>query len=156
MSDENKELARRLMEEGWNKGHADVVDQIMSPQCRIHDPVFPSLTAGAENYKQHIRSCKEGFPDLKFAIEDVIAEHNEVVIHWRGHGTHRGAFLGLAPTNKSATVSGTSITRMEKGRIVELWVDWNLLSLLEQLGLSASMHAPAGRDRKPEAAKARQ
>jgi steroid delta-isomerase-like uncharacterized protein len=138
MSDENKKIARKLMEEGWNKGRVDVVDELMSSQCRFHDPVFPSLTSGAENYKQHIQTCRNAFPDLKFTIEDEVAERNEVVLHWKIQGTHRGTFLGMPATNKGATVSGTTIHRIEKGKIVEQWADWNLLSLMEQLGLAAA------------------
>jgi steroid delta-isomerase-like uncharacterized protein len=138
VSDENKNIARRLMEEGWNMGQEQVVDQLMSPQCRFHDPVFPSLTSGAENYRQHIRTCKNAFPDLRFTIADEIAERNEVVLHWKGQGTHRGNFLGIPATNKSASVEGTSIHRIEEGKIVELWSDWNVLSLLEQLGVAAA------------------
>ena len=102
------------------------------------DPVFPSLTSDAENFKQHIRTRRSAFPDLKVTIEDMIAERNEVVVHWTTHGTHRGPFLGMSATEKSATVSGTEIHRIEKGKIVELWADWNLLSLMEQLGLAAA------------------
>jgi steroid delta-isomerase-like uncharacterized protein len=141
MSDENKNIARRLMEECWNKGKLDVVDQIMSPRCRFHDPVFPTLTEGAENYKQHMQTSKSGFPDLNFTIEDTIAERNEVVLHWRARGTHRGTFLGMPATNKVGDVSGTSILRMENGKIVECWSDWNLLTLMEQLGLAAQGQA---------------
>lgn len=150
MSDENKKVARKLMEEGWNKGREEVVDELMSPQCRFHDPVFPSLTTGAENYKQHMRTTRNAFPDLRFTIEDQIAERNEVVQHWKLHVTHRGNFLGLPPTNKSATISGTTIDRIEKGKIVERWADWNLLSLMEQLGMvsqaaqTLSAQQPAG------------
>ena len=137
MSDENKKIARKLMEECWNKGRVEMVDELMSTGCRFHDPVFPSLTSGAENFKQHIRTCRSAFPDLKVTIEDMIAERNEVVVHWTTHGTHRGPFLGMPATERSATVSGTEIYRIEKGKIVELWADWNLLSLMEQLGLAA-------------------
>lgn len=141
MSDENKNIARRLIEEGWNKGRLDVVDELMSPGCRFHDPVFPSLNSGPNSYKQHIQNCRSGFPDLKFKIEDTIAEHNEVVLHWSAKGTHRGTFLGMNATNKTGHVSGTSIMRFEKGKIVEHWSDWNLLSLMEQLGLAGSAQA---------------
>jgi steroid delta-isomerase-like uncharacterized protein len=141
VSDENKTIARKLMEEAWNKGRLEVVDELMSAGCRFHDPVFPSLTSGAGNYKQHIQMCRTAFPDLKFTIEDTIAEHNEVVLHWKAQGTHRGPFLGMPPTGKSATVSGTSINRIDKGKITELWGDWNLLSLMEQLGLAAPMQS---------------
>lgn len=141
MSDENKNIARKLMEEGWNKGRLNVVDELVSPRCRFHDPVFPSLKEGAENYKQHMQTCRNGFPDLNFSIEDTIAERNEVVLHWTARGTQRGTFLGMPATNKTGTVSGTTILRMENGKIVEHWSDWNLLTLMEQLGLSASARA---------------
>ncbi len=144
MSDENKKIARKLMDDGWSKGKVEVIDELMAPNCRFHDSGFPTLTSGAENYKQHIRSCREGFPDLKFTIDDEIAERNEVVLHWKGHGTHRGMFMGLPATNKSATVSGTTISRIEKGKIVEQWADWNVLSLMEQLGVAAAPHAQTG------------
>lgn len=144
MSDENKNIARKLMEEGWNKGRLNVVDELMSPGCRFHDPVFPSLTEGAENFKQHIETCRGGFPDLNFTIEDTIGERNEVVLHWSARGTHRGTFLGMPATNKRANVSGTSILRMENGKIVEHWSDWNLLTLMEQLGLAAQAQAQSG------------
>jgi steroid delta-isomerase-like uncharacterized protein len=136
------------MEEAWNKGREEAVDELMSSKCRFHDPVFPSISSGLDNYKAHIRNCRSGFPDLKFTIEDSIAERNEVVHHWKAHGTHRATFLGMPPTNKSATVSGTTIYRMERGKIAEVWVDWNLLSLLEQLGLTGAMmqsQQPVGR-----------
>lgn len=141
MSDENKKIARKLMDDGWSKGKVEVIDELMAPNCRFHDSVFPTLTSGAENYKQHIRACREGFPDLKFTIEDEIAERNEVVLHWKGHGTHRGTFLGMPATNKSATVSGTTISRIEKGKIVEQWADWNVMSMMEQLGMASAPHA---------------
>ena len=147
MTDENKKIARRLVEEGWNKGREEALHEMMSTKCRVHDPVFPSLAPGIDSYKEHIRNCRSGFPDLKFTIEDSIAERNEVVHHWKAHGTHRATFLGMQATNKSATVSGTTIYRMERGKVAEMWVDWNLLSLLEQLGLAAKSQPaeqPAG------------
>jgi steroid delta-isomerase-like uncharacterized protein len=152
MSDDNKKIARRLVEEGWNKGHEEVIHELMSAKCRFHDPVFPSLTTGAENYKEHIRNCRSGFPDLKITIEDSIAERNEVVHHWKAHGTHRGAFLGMPATNKGATVSGTTIYRMERGKVAEVWADWNLMSMLEQLGLAAKPQ-PQAPEQQPAAAK---
>jgi steroid delta-isomerase-like uncharacterized protein len=135
---ENKEIARRFMEECWNQGKLDKVGELVSNDCRYHDPVFPNLTAGAENLKQHISSCRSGFPDLTFSIDDSIAERNEVVLHWTCRGTHKAQFLGLPATNRKATVSGTSIFRMENGKISEEWSDWNLLTLMEQLGIASA------------------
>jgi steroid delta-isomerase-like uncharacterized protein len=115
-----------------------MVRELVSSGCTYHDPVFPSLTSGADNIKRHIESCKSGFPDLKFTIDDTIAERNEVVLHWTARGTHKAPFLGMAPTNRKATISGTSIYRISGGKIVEQWADWNLLSLMEQLGIASA------------------
>jgi steroid delta-isomerase-like uncharacterized protein len=139
VSEENKKIARKFMDDAWSRGHVEIVDQLMSPKCRFHDPVFPSLTSGVDAYRKHIVKIREAFPDLKFTIEDVIAENNEVVLHWTVRGTHRGEFLGMPPTQKTASVSGTSINRIEKGQIVEMWSDWNLMSLMEQLGVAPAI-----------------
>jgi steroid delta-isomerase-like uncharacterized protein len=131
---ENKEIARRFMEECWNKGDTDAMRDLIADNCRYHDPVFP----GVENLPQHIASCRSGFPDLRFTTEDIIGERNEVVVHWTARGTHTGPFLGMQPTNRPCNVSGTSIYRMEGGKIVELWADWNVMTLMEQLGVTAA------------------
>lgn len=121
---------------GDNQGKLDAVRELVSNDCRYH--VFPSLTSGVENIRQHISNCRDGFPDLVFTVDDMIAERNEVVTHWTVRGTHKATFLGMAPTNRKANVSGTAIYRIENGKIAEQWSDWNLLSLLEQLGVSAT------------------
>lgn len=90
----------------------------MSPQCHFHDPVFPSLTTGAENYKQHMHTCRNAFPDLKFTIEDEIAERNEVVLHWKMHGTHRGTLLGMPATNKVRPSPERQSTVLKRERLL--------------------------------------
>ncbi len=144
MSAENKEVVRRFMEDCWNRGDMGHIEELVSKDCRYHDPVFPSLNSGLESLKRHIGTCRSGFPDLRFTIDDMISERNEVVIHWTARGNHRGQFLGMAPTNKSAAVTGTSIYKLDGKKIVEQWSDWNLLSLLEQLGLAAAPRAEVG------------
>ena len=135
---DNRQIVQRFMDECWNKGNLNAVSELVADDCRYHDPVFPSLTSGAENLKNHIQTCRNGFPDLMFTIDDTIAERNEVVIHWTGTGTHKGQFLGMPPTNKKASVTGTSIFRIEGEKIVEEWANWNLMSMLEQLGIAAA------------------
>jgi len=144
---DNKQIVRRFMDECWSQGKLDTVSELVAANCRIHDPVFPALTSGADNLRGHIGTCRSGFPDLKFAIDDTIAERNEVVVHWTGTGTHKGQFLGMSPTNKRVSVSGTTIFRVEGSKIAEQWSHWNLNSMMEQLGVSA---APKVASRAPE------
>ena len=129
------------MDECWNQGNLNAVSELVADNCRYHDPVFPSLTSGAENIKNHIQTCRSGFPDLMFTNDDTIAERDEVVLHWTVTGTHKGQFLGMPPTNKKATVTGTSIHRIEGSKIAEVWSNWNLMSLMEQLGITAATQA---------------
>jgi steroid delta-isomerase-like uncharacterized protein len=136
MSSENKEIARRFMEECWNQGKLEAVRELVADECRYHDQVFPTLTSGAKNIERHISMCRTAFPDLTFTTEDMIAERNEVVIHWVARGTHKGTFLEIPATDRTATVSGTTIFRIEDGKMVEQWSDWNLMTLMGQLGIT--------------------
>jgi len=154
METDTKQIARRYMDECWNQGKLDSISELVSANCRIHDPAFPSLTAGADNLKRHIGMCKKGFPDLTFSIDDTIAERNEVVHHWTARGTHKAEFLGMQATNRKATVSGTSIYRIEGGKIVEQWADWNLMTLMEQLGVGKSPAAEQARSSSAQQARA--
>jgi steroid delta-isomerase-like uncharacterized protein len=134
--EQNKELTRRFYEECWNQGKVDRLDQYVTKDCRYHDPVFPTVGPGIDSLKQHITMCRKGFPDLRFALDDMIAERDEVVVHWTARGTHEGQFLGMAPTRKSASVTGTSIYRIKNQRIQEQFAEWNLLTLMEHLGVA--------------------
>jgi steroid delta-isomerase-like uncharacterized protein len=140
---DNKQIVHRFMDECWSQGKLNSVSELVATTCLIHDPVFPSLTSGAENIRRHIESCRNGFPDLRFSVDDTIAERNEVVVHWTGTGTHKGQFLGMSPTNKTVSVSGTTIFRIENAKIAEQWVHWNLMSMMEQLGIGNAQREAA-------------
>lgn len=147
MLEDNKALVRRLYEECWSKGKLDSMEDIYTRECTFHDPVFPQLGMGVEAMRRHIQMSRNAFPDLRFSVDDVIAEKEEVVVHWTARGTQQGQFLGVAPTNRNATVSGTSIFRIKNGKINEQWVDWNALTLLEQLGAATAPRQTVGAQR---------
>ena len=136
--DSNKRLAYRFIDECWNGGDLATVPELIAGHCHYHDPVFPHMVAGVESMQHHIQRSRRAFPDMKFTITDTIAEGNEVVLHWTASGTHRGEFLGIAPTKQNALISGTSIYRIENGKIAEEWVNWNLMSLMAQLGVKTA------------------
>jgi steroid delta-isomerase-like uncharacterized protein len=134
-TDQNKQVVQRFVEECWNQGNLNKASELLADQVRFHDPVFPNLNPGIQNIKNHIEGCRKAFPDLKFTIEDTIAERNEVVLHWRANGTHKGQFLGMQPTQRKVTVDGTSIYRLEGSKIAESHANWNLASMMAQLGV---------------------
>ena len=72
---------------------------------------------------------------VRFTIEDVIQDGDKLVVRWTNSGTHVGEFLGIPPTNKSFSVAGIDIYRLEGGRLAEHWHVIDQLSMLQQLGL---------------------
>jgi steroid delta-isomerase-like uncharacterized protein len=134
MSETNKTVSRRLIEEAFNQGKYDVIDELVAPTFVNHDPLTGD-TKGPEGTREVIEGYRSAFPDLKVTIEDQLAERDLVATRWTAKGTHKGELLGIAPTGKEATVTGLTIDRIKDGKIVESWNNWDTLGMLRQLGI---------------------
>ena len=135
-TEQNKHVVQRFVEECWNRGNLNKASEFLADQVRFHDPVFPNLNSGIQSIKNHIEGTRKAFPDLKITIDDTIAERNEVVLHWTARGTHQGQFLGMQPTQRKVTIDGTSIYRLEGEKIAESYANWNLATMMAQLGVA--------------------
>ena len=81
---------------------------------------------------------RSAFPDFHYAVDDLVAEGDRVVVSWRLLGTHRGDFRGIAPTNRSITLPGIAIYRVAGGKLRERWVVYDLHGLIAQLTTAAN------------------
>ena len=135
MSVENKAIARRLLEEAFNSGNLDVVDELLAPEFVNYDAALPEPTTGIDAAKASIGGYRAAFPDLRITLEQQVAEGELVATRWTARGTHQGELFGIAPTGKQATVTGITIDRIVGGRIVESWTNWDTLGLMQQLGV---------------------
>lgn len=135
MSEQNKALVRRAVDEVWNKGNfafisevaaADIVVRGTTPERDIHGP---------EGLAQFYAAIRTAFPDFRFTIEDQIAERDRVVTSWTATGTHTGEFQGIPPTGIQVKLAGIDIDRIAGGKIVECWPNADELGLLQQLGV---------------------
>jgi steroid delta-isomerase-like uncharacterized protein len=131
--EDNKATTRRIFEEVLNKGNLALVDEIVSSDNVFHTPTGP--VHGLEGYKQFVNMYLSAFPDLKFTIEDEIAEGDKVVTRYTSRGTHRADLQGIPPTGKQVTVTGIVIGRFANGKLVEGWLDFDALGMLQQLGV---------------------
>jgi steroid delta-isomerase-like uncharacterized protein len=136
MFEENRATVRRFFEECWNQGNLQHIEDMVTRDYRHQDPVFPAMGSGTESLRRQIQMCRNAFPDIHVSIGNEIAERDEVVIQWLASGTHEGLFLGLEGTGKQVKVSGTSIFRLKDGKIADQWAEWNLVSLLHQIGFA--------------------
>ena len=135
MSESNKNVVRRLFEEVWNKGNLQVADELFAPNYVHRDASTPDVGRGPESEKKRATLYRTAFPDIRFTIEDVIAEGETVIARWTCRGTHKGDLSGIAPTGKQFIISGVSIARFSSGKMTEGWVNWDALALMQQLGV---------------------
>jgi len=135
MSVSPKEVIRRLYKEAWNERKFDLIDQLVSQSHGLVAPNVSGAAVGPTAYKRQIVSLVAGFPDLRFVVEEIISENEKIVAAWTFTGTHRGEFLGIAPTNKRVSVAGITIQQIASGKILDSHAAWDALGLLRQLGV---------------------
>ena len=133
MSEENKAVMRRFYEEFVNAGNLAVAEEIIAPDCQLH---FGSMFMGTgpEAFKQTRLMMYAGFPDLRWTIEEMIAEGDKVAERLTARGTHEGEFMGVAPTGKRVEFQRIATVHIREGKISENRGMPDMLGLLQQLG----------------------
>jgi steroid delta-isomerase-like uncharacterized protein len=140
MAQENSILIRRWFEEVWNHGRMEAIDEMASPDVIGHGQAQHATDIGLREFKPFVQALRSAFPDMKVTIDYVIEQGDKVVARWTSTMTHRGEFLGIAPTGKKATITGTTTQRISGGKIVEGWDNWDQLGLLVQIGAVPAAH----------------
>jgi steroid delta-isomerase-like uncharacterized protein len=135
MSEENKALARRYLEEIWDKGNVDLIDELFTTDFVRHGPpAVEGEVRGPEGFKGLVSTYHAGFPDFQVTIDDMIAEGDSVVSRWTVRGTHQGELMGNAPTGNQVTFTGYLFDRISGGKIEEEWVDYDTLHVMQEIG----------------------
>lgn len=133
-SEYNKHLVRRAVEEIWNQGNYDNLEQFVTRDLLVHLSPDEKLH-GIEGVKLFYSELRQAFPDIRFVVEDQVAESDRVVTHWTAEGTHRGEFKGISATGRRMSLTGIDIDRIVDGKVAECWAKTDELGLLRQLGM---------------------
>ncbi len=128
----NEQLYRRLIEEVFNRGNLDAVDDLVDPDCIEHQASAGGN--GPEGVRRVATFLRTAFPDFSLTIEDLAVSGDRVWARQRGGGTNLGAFLGRPPTGRKAHIEVFDVVRMKGGKIVEHWGVPDQLGMLVQLG----------------------
>jgi predicted ester cyclase len=131
--EENKDVVRRYFAEIDRRGEVSVIDEFVSPDFVDHGP-SPGCTPDRTGLKQAFEMFRTGSPGIH-RIDDIIAEGDKVVARVTGEGVHEGDLFGIPPTNRPMKVTGITILRVEDGKIVERWVEVDMLGALQQIGV---------------------
>lgn len=137
MSEENKQLLRRWFEEVWNKGRADAIEEMLDANGIVHglsdDPANP--IKGPRDFRPFHTVFREAFPNMMIVVEDMVAEGDKVAARCSVRARHEGDFLGRSATQSPIDFTGIAIVRIEYGKIVEAWNNFDFMSLHKQVGL---------------------
>jgi steroid delta-isomerase-like uncharacterized protein len=139
-ADDCKALVLEMIENGMIRGDVEAALSAYAPDVVYHNPMLkalpPSMSA-RDVLGQFTRVTRQAFPDLRFDIQQVVAEDDRVAVLYSWSGTHRGPLGPLQPTGRSVTATGAIFCRVADGRIVEEWDIDDRLDVMEQLGVAA-------------------
>jgi ketosteroid isomerase-like protein len=136
-TEKNKITIRRLLE-AVSMGNMETVDEFTSADLIIHGDTLLPFGRGRELGKNPIEAFRAAFPDAQCTVEQLFAEQDKVVSRIAVSGTHKGQWLGAAPTGKEITWTVSTVTRFHDGKLVELWGIADELGLMQKIGLAPS------------------
>ncbi len=134
-TEENKAVSRRF-HEAFDKGSegAQALYEELAPNFVAHFPGVPG-PLDREGFKQLGSAFTTAFPTSQTAIEDEIAEGDKVTSRWVYRAAQTGEFQGIPPTGKQVEMTGITILHVVDGKVVEHWVNFDQLGLMQQLGV---------------------
>ena len=131
-AEENKAAFRRYLEE-VDKGNLAIVDELLAPECVFH---YPDLDVnGSGEMKEMIKVFQTAFPDWTHSIQDMVATEDTLAARLIDRGTHQGDFKEITPTGKQVSLSVMGFCRFTNGRFAEVWIEYDMLGLMQQLGM---------------------
>jgi steroid delta-isomerase-like uncharacterized protein len=141
-AEENIVLMRRWFREVWNEGRVQTIYDLMAddaigvgqdqPGVEIHGPA---------DFVAHFNRIHGAFPDIKMTLEDTFGADDKVAVRWSAVMTHTGDHLGIPGTNKMVRITGITIVRIDKGKIVQGWDNWDQLALMQQVSTAVAATA---------------
>src|SRR5262245_9278499 len=104
---DNAQTAKLVMEDVNNKGKYELIDQHYDPAYKGHETLNPDVSR--DQLKKNLQMYRTAFPDLNLKTDEVAGAGEKVLLRWTVRGTHKGPFLGVAPTNKPFKVQGITV-----------------------------------------------
>ena len=133
-TEENKALFRRTYEELLNRGDLSVADELVSADFINHEAP-PGRNRGPESMRGLATMLRTAFPDLRFTIEELVAEGEVVAGRLTMSGTHEGPLMGMPPTGRSVRQNHMHFVRFREGKAVEHWGVRDDVGMMQQMGV---------------------
>ena len=134
IEEQNKELMRKSFEE-WNKGNSEYFMEATTSDYILYSPSGNPNSMSREETVENVKMFWKGFPDISFNIEELIAVGDKIIVRFITRGTHNGEYMGIPATGNKIESSGIIISRIVNGKVVEQWEDFDMLGMMQQLGM---------------------
>jgi predicted ester cyclase len=132
--DVNKEIALKMIN-AINDRNYEMLDEVIAADIVRHCQATPDLNIRSlDEFKEFLKVDGKTFPDSYITTEILIAEDDKVAGYFTYSGTQEGAMGPFPPKGKKADLKYLGILRIEDGKIAEMWVEWDNISFLTQLG----------------------
>ena len=122
---DNKAIVRKLYEASFNTGNFELGKELLSEEF-----IAPNGQKGSTQLFDQIKALRAGFPDIKWTVDDLLAEGDKVVIRSSWKGTHTGPFRNYDITRKAITNSAMAIYQLKDGKIIRSWLETDRLGFL--------------------------
>ena len=128
-----KAVVRRNTEQVQGQGDFALFEELFDDRFVDHTPQ-PGTTPDKAGVRVLYNRLREAFPDFRPEIHWQTVDGDIVTTFKTYHGTHRGDFLGIAPSGKIIQFETVDAMRVRDGKITDHWGVANLYSVLQQLG----------------------
>jgi predicted ester cyclase len=128
----NKALVIEWLEQ-WDSGNFSIADKIIADNFVLHLSGGVDIK-GADEFIESGKPLYAAFPDYKHIVVDALAKGDKVVVRFEPEGTHEGEYMGIPPTRKQVQYTAIAIYKFKEGKCVEMWVDADILGMMQQLG----------------------
>ena len=134
VEEQNKALMLKFFE-AWGKGDFETLEGLQAPDYAFYYPSNSPNPVSKEELKPMGDMLRNAFPDLSFNMEELFTIRDIVIFRFIQRGTHKGDYMGIPATGNEIECSGILISRFKNGKIVEQREDFDMLGLMQQLGM---------------------
>jgi len=122
-----------------NTASEKLAEELINPNALFYVPGQSEPMKGPAGYLAIIKMMRNGFPDIQWSLEEIVADSDKVAARFIMRGTHQGSFFGVSPTQKLINVQAINIYHLSGGQIVGEYGQPDFLGLLQQIGAVPAM-----------------
>ena len=133
-SSANEDIVLRMIE-AVNTRDFDALDDVVSPTVRRYSGATPEVqVTSLDDFKAFLHADLAAVPDAMQEVNLIFSSGDMVAVHEIYRGTQTGQMGPFPPSGRSLELPFIGLLRVEDGKVAEIWVEWDNLNALAQLG----------------------